>query len=118
MLVGDVFGRNANIEAQIQRRVHFERRLFALQFLHGFFQQPQIRVEADGGDVAVLLAAQQIARAAQFQIERGDLESRAQIGKFAQRGQALAGDLAQFGVGGTSKYAYARRFDRPTRPRS
>ena len=59
-----------------------------------------IHVEADGVDVAVLLAAQQVAGAAQFQIERGDLEAGAQVGKFAQGRQTLAGDLAQFGVGG------------------
>ena len=49
-------------------------------------------------DVAVLLAAQQISRAAQFQIERGDFEARAQVGKFAQRGQPFARDFAQLGV--------------------
>ena len=49
-------------------------------------------------DVAVLLAAQQIARAAQFQIERGDLEAGAQVAEFLQRRQAFARDLAQFRV--------------------
>ncbi len=46
----------------------------------------------------VLLAAQQVARAAQFQIERRDLEARAEIAEFLQRGQALARDLAQLRI--------------------
>ncbi len=52
-----------------------QRHLLALQLLHRLVQQPHVRVEADRGDVPVLLAAQQVARAAQFQIERGDLEA-------------------------------------------
>ena len=72
----------------------------------------QVHVEADGGDVAVLLASQQIARAAQFQIERRDFEARAQIRKFAQRGQALARDLAQLGIGGNQQI----RIGAPVRP--
>ena len=70
------------------------RHLLALQFADGFFQQPDIGVEAHRVDMAVLLAAQQIAGAAQFQIERGDLESGAQVAEFLQRRQPLAGDLA------------------------
>ena len=79
--------------------MYFERHLFALQFVNGFFEQPDVRVEAHGLDVTVLLAAQQIAGAAQFEIERGDLEARAQIAEFFQRGQTLARDLAQLRVG-------------------
>ena len=48
-----------------------------------------VQLEADGLDVAVLLAAQQVAGAAQFQIERGNLEARAQVAELLQRGQAL-----------------------------
>ncbi len=51
--------------------------------------------------MAVLLAAQEIARAAQFQIERGNAEARAQIGKFFQSGEALAGDLVVSSVSGS-----------------
>ena len=73
--------------------------LLALQFADGFVEQADVGVEADRVDVAVLLAAQQVAGAAQFQIERGDLEAGAQVAEFLEGGQALAGDLGQLGVG-------------------
>ena len=59
-----------------------------------------VQLEADGVDVAALLAAQQVARAAQFQIERGDLESGAQVGEFLQRGQAAARDRRELDAPG------------------
>ncbi len=74
------------------------RDLLALQLAHRLFQQPNVHVEADRVDVAVLLAAQQIAGAAQFQIERRDLEAGAQIAELLERRQALAGDFGQFGI--------------------
>src|SRR5215471_3703263 len=64
LLVGDVFGRNADIQAQVQGGMHFYRPLLSLQLLNGFFQQADVCVETDGGDVAMLLAAEQISRAA------------------------------------------------------
>ncbi len=99
MFVGNVLGGNADVEPEIQRRVNLQRRLLALELVHRLFQQPDVHVEPDRADVAVLLAAQNIARAAQFQIERGDLESGAQIAELLERGQPLARDLAQLGVG-------------------
>ena len=57
--------------------MHFERTLLTLQILDGFLEQAQVGVEADGCNVAVLFAAEEIAGAAQFQIERGDLKARA-----------------------------------------
>ena len=47
----------------------------------------RIEIEADGDDVAVLLAPQQVARAAQFQIQRRDAETRPELAEFAQRRQ-------------------------------
>ena len=47
----------------------------------------------------VLLSPQQIAGATQFQIQRRDLEPRAQIGKLAQRRQTFARDFGQLRVG-------------------
>ena len=73
--------------------------LLALQLAHGLFQQAHVRVEADRVDVPVLLAAQQIAGAAQLQIERGDLEAGAQVAEFLERRQPLARDLGQLRVG-------------------
>ena len=73
--------------------------LFALQFAHGLVEQAHVGIEAHRVDVAVLLAAQQVAGAAQLQIERGDLEARAQIAELLERGQPLARDFGQFGIG-------------------
>ena len=78
--------------------MNLRRDLFAAQFAHRVFQHPHIHVEADGVDVAVLLAAQQIARAAQFQIERRDFEARAQIAELLQRGQPLARDFGELRI--------------------
>ncbi len=83
---------------EIERGMHLQRRFFAFQLMHGLFQQADVHVEADRADVSVLLAAQDIARAAQLQIERGDFETRAEIAEFLKGGQALACDLAQLGV--------------------
>ena len=59
----------------------------ALPFGHRPLHHLAIHVEADCFDVAVLLAAQQISGASQFQIERGDAEPRTEIAEFFQRGQ-------------------------------
>ncbi len=53
--------------------------------------------------MSVLLAAQQIAAAAQFQIERSDFEAGAQIAKFLQRRQPLARHLTQLRIRRTSR---------------
>ncbi len=112
MLVGDVLGRNANVEAQIESGVDFERHFFAFQLVHRLLQQPDVHVEADRADVPVLFAAQNVAGAAQLQIERRDLEPRAQVAEFLQRGQPLARDLAQLRVGGNQQI----RIRAPIRP--
>jgi hypothetical protein len=53
--------------------------------------------------VPVLFAAQQVARPAQFQIERGDLEARAEVREFLQRRQPLPRDSVNSPSGGTSR---------------
>ena len=102
-VVGDVVVGNANIEPEIEGGMDFQRNLFALQLLHGFFEQADVRVVADGFDVAVLLAAEQVARAAQFQIERGDFEAGTEIAEFFQRRKAFACDFAQLRIRGNKQ---------------
>jgi len=60
---------------------------FALQLADSFLQQAHINVEAHGVDVAVLLAAQQVPRPVQLQIERGNPKLCAQVAEFLQRRQ-------------------------------
>ena len=68
----------------------------ALQLAHGALQHRGVQLEADGVDVAALLAAEHVAGTAQFEIESGDLEARAEVGEFLQRRQTAAGDRRQF----------------------
>ena len=76
---------------------------FALQLAHGALQHRGVELEADGFDVAALLAAQQVAGAAQFQIERGDFEARAQVAELFQRGQPAARKSVSSRSGGISR---------------
>ena len=94
-------GRNANVEAQIERGMNFQRNFFAFEFLHRFFQETNVGVIADGFNMAVLFAAQQIACAAQFQIKRGDFEACSEVAKFFERRQTFACHFAQLRIDGT-----------------
>src|SRR5690606_10854406 len=47
-------------------------------------------------EVARLLAAQDVARSAKFEVERGYSEAGAEVGEFADRGKPTAGDGRQF----------------------
>ena len=117
IFVRDIFRRNPDIQAEVERRVNFKRRLFSLELTDGFFEQPQISVKTDGCNVAVLFAAQQVPGAAQFQIERGDLEPCSKVREFPKRGQALPSDFAQLRcLCGTSRYAYALTVRSPHAP--
>ncbi len=103
MFVGDVGGRDADIEAEVESGVDLGDDLLAAQFMHGFFEEADVHIEADGGDVAVLLAAQDVAGSAEFEIEGGDFEASAEVAEFFQSGEALAGDFAEFGVCGNEE---------------
>ena len=72
---------------------------FALDLADGLFEHGGVHLEADGFDVAGLLAAEHVARAAEFEVERGDLEAGAEVGELLERGEAAAGDLGEFGLG-------------------
>ena len=69
--------------------MNFERHLFALQFPDRLLQQPYIGVVADCFNVPVLFAAEQVAGAAQLEIESGDFEAGAQVAEFFEGGQTL-----------------------------
>jgi nitroreductase len=68
----------------------------ALQLLHRRLEHGRVQLEADGLDVAALLAAEHVARAAQLQVERGDFKSRAEVAELLERGETAAGDFSQF----------------------
>ncbi len=70
----------------------------ALQLADRALQHGGVQLEAHGFDVSALLAAQQIAGAAQLQIEGRNLEARAQVAEFFQRRQPAPRQLAQVAV--------------------
>ena len=79
------------------------RRILAFHFADRAIQHLGVELEADGLDVAALLAAQQVAGSAQFQIESGNFEAGAQIGKFFQGRQTATCNGRQLVSGGTSR---------------
>ena len=71
---------------------------FALEPLHALLEQLAVKLEADGGDVAALLCAEDVARAANLEVAHGDLESAAELRVLLERADALAGVVEQRGV--------------------
>ncbi len=71
---------------------------FALHLVDGFFEHRRVHLEADGLDVAALLATEHVAGTAELEVECGDFEAGAEIGELLERGQAAARDLGQLGV--------------------
>ena len=66
-----------------------------LQLLNRLVQDFLVRLKADVGDEARLLAAEQVARAPDVQISHGDLEARAEVREFFDGFQPLAGLLRE-----------------------
>ena len=56
---------------------------------HRLVEHLHVQLEAEGGDVAGLLVAEQVAGAADLQVAHGDLEAGAQLGVVAERAEAL-----------------------------
>ena len=78
-LVRDVIVRDLDVEAQVKRGADFRLGRGALQFLRGLLEHSQVKVDADGVQVAGLLRAQQVPRAAQFEVQRRQAKARAQV---------------------------------------
>ena len=74
-----------------------------LELVDGLFEHGGVHLEADGLDVAGLLATEHVAGAAEFEIERGDLEAGAEVGELLERGEAATGDLGELVSGGMSR---------------
>src|SRR5260370_28806538 len=97
---GNVLGGNTNVESEVELRLGFVGRDFAFHFADGALQHLGIQFEADGFDMTALLAAQQVAGAAEFEVERGNLESGSEIGEFFERGQAAARNRSELNLRG------------------
>ncbi len=91
--IGDVDFRDADVEVEVDGGGDLLLRPFPAQFLHRPLQELAIEIEAHGLDMPMLFPPQQVAGAADFQVERGDAEPRPQVAEFADGRQAFARDL-------------------------
>ena len=73
-------------------------RHLALELADRLGHELAVEVEADGRDVARLLAAEQVARAADLEVAHRDLEPGAEVGELADRAQALVRLLGERAV--------------------
>ena len=89
--VGNIVIRKISRDAEANFRIHFRQNFFPLQFLNRFLHHLGVELEAYRGDLPRLLIAQQIARAADFQIVQRQFESTAKPVDFLQRAQAFLG---------------------------
>jgi hypothetical protein len=74
-----------------------EAKPLALLRTHRLVEHAHVQLEAERGDVAGLLVAEQVAGAADLEVAHRDLEARAELGVVAQRAQALRRLLRQRG---------------------
>jgi len=94
----DIFLRDAQVEAEIERGAKVGRGFFTFEFADGALEHLRVHIEADRFDVAVLLAAEEISSAAEFEVESGDSKAGAEFAEFFHRGESLAGDFAESGL--------------------
>ena len=83
------------VDAQIHRRAHVVLELLALELADGLLEQLHVHLEADGVDLPALLAAEQVAGAANLEVERGDAEAAAEIAELLDRREPLLRDRRQ-----------------------
>ena len=95
IFAGDVVLGDADVEAEIEGGAQLGGDVFAFELGDGALQHLAVEIEADGFDVAVLLAAEHVAGAAKFEVESGDAESGAEFAEFFHGGEALAGDVGE-----------------------
>ncbi len=87
--VGHVGVGDAEVHLQVHHRPHVVVEIFALQFLDRVFEELHVHLEAHGVDLPALLTTQQIAGAADLEVERGDAEAAAEVAELLDRRQAL-----------------------------
>ena len=66
-----------------------------LQALNGLFEQLAVEIETHGSNMAALFNAQDVARAADFQVAQRELEARTEVRVAADRGKTLSGIFRQ-----------------------
>ena len=100
---GHVLLRQEALGADADHRLDGGDRRLTPQFSHGLPEKLRVKIVAHGGDVAVLLGAQQVARAADLEVAHGELEARAQLGQLLEHPQPPLGLLVHAPVGRDQK---------------
>ena len=77
--VVNVLVRNGHIDAEVDRYARFIFHRFPAQLRNGALEHLRVKIEAQRVHVARLLAAEQIAGAAQFEIQRSNAKAGAQV---------------------------------------
>src|SRR3954470_8829985 len=100
LLVGDVVGRDVGVDVDVEAyglRLVGRREALGLLRPDRLVEHAHVQLEPERRDVAGLLVAEQVARAADLEVAHRDLEARAELGVVAQRAQALRRLLRQRG---------------------
>ena len=99
VLGGDVVLGEVGVARHVEGHRGWGRAGLAPRLGHRLGHQLDVEVVPDGGDVARLVGAEQVARAADLEVAHGDLESGSELGVLADRPQPLVGLLAEHPVG-------------------
>ena len=91
----DVVVRQVGVDGQLDADLGELRLGVAAELVHRLADQPDVEVEADVGDVAGLLAAEQVAGAADLEVLHRDRHAAAEVGVLGQRGQPLVRGLGE-----------------------
>ena len=87
--------RDMRVDGQVDLRLDLALLLLAAVVRHGLTHQAQVQVKAHARDVTGLLAAEQVARAANLQVLHGQLQARAELVVGRHGLQTLVGDLTE-----------------------
>src|SRR5580704_4336495 len=96
---GHVVVRDVRVDRQLHPDFGLLRRAVALQLADRLADHPYVQVEADPGDMPGLLAAEQVARAADLQVLQGDVHAGAHLGVLGHGGQTFVRRLGQRRLG-------------------
>jgi hypothetical protein len=103
-LVGDVVAGDVGVDRDVD--AHRLRRLLRRVPRHrrdGLVEHPHVELEPDGRHVPGLLAAEQVAGAADLEVAHRDLEARAELGVVGEGREPLAGLLGERGRRGVEE---------------
>ena len=84
LLVGDVVGRDVGVDVDVEaHRLGLRRPPSPSRAAHGLVEHLHVQLEAERRDVARLLVAEQVARAADLEVAHRDLDAGAELGVVA-----------------------------------